>query len=98
MTCPLCHLPAALCDIERFLYRNLCCKTFGGHTKYLDLWLQWVRWNDAAVAQAEDGGDLWAREEGAAGKSEGAAGKSKGANVIRETKLPGLSQQGFLLI
>lgn len=27
MTCPLCHLPAALCDIERYLYRNLCCKS-----------------------------------------------------------------------
>lgn len=57
----------------------------------MDVWLQWARCRDAAAAQGKDRGDLWAREEGA-------AGKSKGAKIIQETKLLGLSQQGFLPI
>ena len=57
----------------------------------MDLLLQWVRCSDAAAAQAEDRGDLWATEEGA-------AGRSRGAKIIQETKLLGLSQQGFLPI
>jgi len=76
MTCLLCYL--LLCVILSNSCIHSCCKTFGGHTKYLDVLLQGVRCSDAAAAQAKAWGDLWAREEGA-------AGKSRGAKIIQET-------------
>lgn len=56
---PVCSVTSQqLCVILSNLYINLCCKTFGGHTEYLDLLLQWAWCSDAAAAQAEDRGSV----------------------------------------
>lgn len=90
MTRLLCYLPAALCNIEQSLYKLVLQNLWRIHRIFGSIVAVGV---DAVMQQLPrlKTGDLWAREEGA-------AGESRGAKIIREMKLLGLSQQGFLPI
>lgn len=87
MTRLLCYLPAALCNIEQSLYKLVLQNLWRTHRIFGSIVAVGVMQQLPRLKT----GDLWAREEGA-------AGESRGAKIIREMKLLGLSQQGFLPI
>lgn len=86
MTHLLSYLPTDLCKIEQCLYKLVPYEHVEDMQNTRNLLLQWVRCSDGAAAQTADGGIC------------GEEGESSGMKIIQETKLSGLSQQGFLPI